>query len=78
MQNPGPVIVTIAPKPDPGMTFVDVILGSFGITAICILAAAILGLVLAFVLIRWHRRHPPEHDRLPPVSPLIPDHHPKA
>lgn len=65
------MIVTIAPQPDKGMTLVDVILGSFWITAIAIVVAAVLGTGLAYILIRWHRRHPPELDRLPPISPLI-------
>lgn len=65
------MIVTIAPQPDQGMTLVDVIMGSFGITAIAIVVAALLGTVLAYILIRWHRRHPPEQDRLPSISPLI-------
>lgn len=66
------MIVTISPEPDHGMTFVDVLVGSFSITAIAILVAAILGVVLAILLIRHHRRHPPENDRLPSISPLIP------
>ena len=72
MQNPGPIIVTIPPPPDEASSFVDVILGSFGLTAIAIVVAAVLGAVLSYVLILWHRRHPPEDDHLPPISPLIP------
>jgi ABC-type phosphate transport system permease subunit len=71
VQNPGVTIVTIAPHPDKGMTFVDVIIGSFGITAIAIVVAAVFGAILAVVLIRWNRRHPPENDRLPSVNPLM-------
>ena len=71
MQHPGPIIVTIAPEPDHGPTFVDVIVGSFALTAIAVLVAVLLGIVLAYILIRWHRRHPPEEDRLPPISPFI-------
>jgi hypothetical protein len=66
------MIVTIAPEPDHGATFVDVIVGSFAITAIAILVAVVLGVVLSYILIRWNRRHPPENDRLPPISPFIP------
>ena len=66
------MIVTIHPEPSHGITFVDVILGSFVLTAVAVVVAALLGTVLAYVLIRWHRRHPPENDRLPPISPLIP------
>ena len=66
------MIVTITPEPEHGMTFVDVIVGSFSLTAIAVVVALLLGAVLAYVLIRWNRRHPPENDRLPPISPLIP------
>ena len=66
------MIVTIHPEPSHGITFVDVIIGSFGVTAVAVVVAAVLGAVLAVVLIRWHRRHPPEEDRLPSISPLIP------
>lgn len=72
------MIVTISPEPEHGMTFVDVIIGSFGLTAIAVVVALVLGAVLAYVLIRWHRRHPPEEDRLPSISPLIPDPTKKA
>ena len=65
------MIVTIVPQPDQGMSFADVIVGSFSITAIAIVVAAVLGVILAYVLIQWHRRHPPEDDHLPSVSPLI-------
>ena len=71
MQDPGVTIVTIAPRPDPGLHLADVILGSFGITAIAVIVAAVFGVVLSFVLIRWNRRHPPEEDHLPSVNPLI-------
>jgi hypothetical protein len=71
VQDPGPIIVTIAPHPDPGVNLVDVIVGSFGITAILILIAAVCGVVLSYILIRWNRRHPPELDHLPSVNPLI-------
>jgi ABC-type phosphate transport system permease subunit len=65
------MIVTIVPHPDKGMSFADVIVGSFSITAIAIVVAAVFGVILAYILIRWHRRHPPEDDHLPSISPLI-------
>jgi ABC-type phosphate transport system permease subunit len=65
------MIVTIVPEPDKGMSFADVIVGSFSLTAIAIVVAAVLGVILAYVLIRWHRRHPPEDDHLPSINPLI-------
>jgi hypothetical protein len=71
VQDPGVTFVTIPPPPDKGMNLVDVIVGSFGITAILILIAAVCGTILSYVLIRWNRRHPPELDHLPSVNPLI-------
>jgi ABC-type phosphate transport system permease subunit len=65
------MIVTIVPQPDKGMSFADVIVGSFSITAIAIVVAGVLGVILAYILIRWHRRHPPEGDHLPSINPLI-------
>jgi hypothetical protein len=72
VQNSGPIIVTIQPPRGEGASFVDVIVGSFSITAIAVAVAVVLGAVLAYILIRWHRRHPPEDDHLPSISPLIP------
>jgi ABC-type phosphate transport system permease subunit len=68
-----PIIVNIVPAPEHQVSFVDVILGSFALTAVAILVALVLGVLLAIFLVRWHRRRPPELDRLPPISPLIPD-----
>lgn len=55
-------------EPKKEMTFGDVIIGAFGITGVLVLIALVLGGVLAFLLIRWHRRHPPEHDHLPSIT----------
>ena len=52
------------------MTIRDVILNAIGLTGALILLALALGVVVAFVLVRWHRRHPPELDHLPSVSPF--------
>jgi positive regulator of sigma E activity len=68
---PPAVIVQIIPPPAPQTNIADVLIGSLGITAIAVVIAAILGLVLAWLLIRWHRRHPPESDHLPSISPLV-------
>ena len=54
------VIVTLVPDPSPVTTFGDVIVGALGITGVLVLAAAVLGAVMAVVLVRWNRRHPPE------------------
>jgi hypothetical protein len=71
-QVPQAFVVTLAEKPTPQTTLGDVLLGSLGITGILVLLALVLGVLLALVLVRWHRRHPPELDHLPSVSPLIP------
>jgi len=70
-----PIFVTVAPDegaPEtPGTTVVDVLLGSLGVAGILLLASLALGALLAVVLVRWHRRHPPEAAHLPPVSPFV-------
>jgi hypothetical protein len=50
----------------------SLILSSIGLVGALIVLAALAGGVMAFLMVRWHRRHPPEEDRLPPVSPFIP------
>jgi hypothetical protein len=59
-------------EPKKEMDFGDVIIGAFGITGVLVLIALLLGGVLAFLLIRWHRRHPPEHDHLPSITTAAP------
>lgn len=72
-QNPEPYIVRVVREPVQETTVGDVILGALGLTGVLLLIALVLGAVLAFVLVRWHHRHPPEHDHLPPISPFVPD-----
>ena len=72
-QTPEPYIVRVVREPVPETTVGDVILGALGLTGVLLLIALVLGAVLAFVLVRWHHRHPPEHDHLPPVSPFVAD-----
>jgi ABC-type phosphate transport system permease subunit len=69
MQPPPSVIVEIVPTPTRETTLADIILGSLGLTGVLVLIAFALGAVVALLLVRWRRRHPPELDRLPPVSP---------
>ena len=73
VQNPEPYIVRIIREPAPETTLGDVVLGALGLTGVLTLIALALGALLAFGLIRWHHRHPPERRHLPPVSPLVPD-----
>ena len=73
MQNPQPLIVTLIEKPTPQTTLADVVLGSLGVTGLLVLLSLVLGLVVAGLLVAWHRRHPPDRDHLPPVSPFVRD-----
>ena len=68
LQNPSPVIVTLVDKATPETTFADVIIGAFGITGVLVLIAVVLGVVMAFGLVKWHQRHRPEDDHLPPIT----------
>jgi hypothetical protein len=63
-----PVIVTLVDKPSDQTSFADVIIGAFGITGVLLLVAIALGLIVAFGLVKWHQRHRPEEDHLPPVT----------
>lgn len=68
LQNSQPLIVQLVDKPSAQTTFADVLLGAFGITGVLVLIAAALGLVTAFLLVQWHKRHRPEEDHLPPIT----------
>jgi Kef-type K+ transport system membrane component KefB len=65
-----PFIVTIVPKPAQEVSLRDVIVNAIGVTGALTLIALVLGAIVALVLIRWHKRHPPEIDHLPSVSPF--------
>ena len=71
-QAPPAIVVTVIQEPVPQTTIADVIIGSLGLAGVLLLISLVLGAVVGFVLMKWHRRHPPELDHLPPVSPLIP------
>jgi len=64
-------IVTVVQTPTKQTTLQDVVLGSLAITGALLLLALALGALMAGLLYLWHRRHPPEENRLPPVSPLV-------
>ena len=68
LQTSSPVIVTLVDTPSPQTSFADVIVGAFGITGVLVLIAAVLGVVMAFGLVKWHQRHRPEDDHLPPIT----------
>jgi len=68
LQNSDAVIVTLVPKATDEMGFGDVILGAFGLTGALVLLALTLGLVMAFVLMKWNKRHRPEDDHMPQIT----------
>jgi hypothetical protein len=65
-----PMIVTVLRQPTRQTTLADVVLGSIGMAGTLLLLAVLLGGLLAFVMLEWRRRHPPESDHLPSISPL--------
>jgi len=77
VQSPQPFIVDLVQTPTAHTTIADVIIGSLGITGLLVLLSLALGLIVAGTLALWHRRHPPEEDHLPPVSPFVPDSSPR-
>ena len=68
MQSQQPFIINLPAKPTESTSLADVVIGSLGITGLLILLAIVLGAVVAFVLVQWHRRHPPDEDHMPSVS----------
>jgi len=73
LQQHDPFVVTIVQQPEKQETILDLFLGSLGLTILAVLAGILLGGLLGFVLVRWHRRHPPGSGHLPPISPFVPD-----
>jgi hypothetical protein len=57
-------------QPSPQTTLGDVLLGALGVAGTLLLLALALGALLSLLLVRWNRRHPPEADHLPSVSPF--------
>jgi hypothetical protein len=72
MQNPSPIIVTVQREATHSTTVQDIFVGAFGLTGLLVLIAAVLGGLLALVLMTWHRRRPAEQDHMPSVSPQVP------
>jgi hypothetical protein len=69
-------VVTVIKEPAREVTFGDVILSALGVTGVLVILSLVLAGVMAFVLVRWRRRHPPEADHPPSISPLIPEQPP--
>jgi len=72
VQKPDAYMVTVIKEPVKQTTLADVIIGSFGITGILFAASLMLGIVVALVRVGWNKRHRPEDNRIPPISPLVP------
>lgn len=72
-QPPQPFIVTVIEEPRQETTVGDILVAAFGVTGVLVLLSLVLGGLVAFLLIRWHRRHPPELGHLPSISPSVPD-----
>ena len=72
-QRPDAFVVTVIKEPQKEVSYGDVILSSLGVAGMLTLLSIVLAGVLAFLLVRWRRRHPPEHDHLPSINPLVPD-----
>ncbi|HEY7476283.1 MAG TPA: hypothetical protein VH679_14785 [Vicinamibacterales bacterium] len=70
---PQPYIVKVIEEPKKETTYGDVLVAAFGVTGVLVLIALVLGGALSLLLIRWHRRHPPELGHLPSVTPAVPD-----
>jgi hypothetical protein len=70
VQAPDPFIVKPIREAVPETTLADVVVGALGLTGLMVLVALVLGLVVAALMIGWHRRRPPEDDHLPSVSPF--------
>ena len=62
-----PVIVTLVPKATDEVSWGDVIVGAFGLTGALVALAVVMGIVMAFVLVKWNKRHRPEEDHMPPL-----------
>ena len=70
---PDAFVVTVIKEPAPEVTYGDVIINALGVAGVLTILSIVLAGVLAFVLVRFRRRHPPERDHLPSVNPFIPD-----
>lgn len=69
LQKSEPLIIRLVDTPSEQMTFGDVLIAAFGITGVLVLIAVVLGAATGYILVKWHQRHRPEKDHLPPVTP---------
>lgn len=77
LQNSGAIIVIPIPAPSHDATFGDVVMAAVGLTGVLVIVSLVAGVLLAGVLVFWNRRHRPEEDRMPSVSPLVPEPSPR-
>ena len=68
LQDAQPAVVTLVEAPSDQTSFGDVLIGAFGITGMLILVAVVLGVAMAYGLVKWHQRHRPEEDHLPSIT----------
>lgn len=69
-QETKPFIVQVLPRePTEETTVGDVLLASFGLTGVLVLLSLVLAGLFAVLLVRWHKRHPPELDHPPSINP---------
>lgn len=71
LQTPQPFIVEIIRPPAEEQTIAGLIINSLGLAGAFALAAALLGLIVGYVLIKWNSRRPPEADHMPHISPSL-------
>jgi hypothetical protein len=71
LQPASPIIVRVVQEPVKSTTIVDVLIGAFGLTAVLILAAIVLGAILGGILIgvklfraRYNLEPPPDSESL--------------
>jgi hypothetical protein len=73
VQQKDAIIVHLVRQPTPEITVGDVLLGSIGLSGALALLSLVLAGMFALLLVRRHRRHPPELDHPPSISPFSPD-----
>jgi ABC-type Fe3+ transport system permease subunit len=69
--TPQPFIVEISRPPADELTIADLLVNSLGLAAAFAVAAIPLGLIVGYLMIKWHARRPPEADHMPHVSPSL-------
>ena len=64
-------MVEIIRPPAEEQTIADLLVNSLGLAGAFAVAAIPLGLVVGYLMIKWHARRPPEADHMPHISPSI-------